>query len=146
MQRTPDGVKWKLWHGKPDDALSSLNYLWILAYAFRNAYPGHEKFEAQLEEFMTYIRRNAAMITNYGRDRRAGLAISTSFVESMVNALLARRFVKKQQMQWTPRGAHRLLQVRVKVANDELRDAFRRWYPGIDGFGARGDEEGAMAA
>ena len=37
--------------------------------------------------------------------------------------------VKKQQMRWTPKGAHLLLQVRTRVLNDELGDAFRRWYP-----------------
>jgi len=40
-----------------------------------------------------------------------------------------RRFVKKQQMGWTLRGAHLLLQTRTKVLNDELVDVFRRWYP-----------------
>jgi hypothetical protein len=41
----------------------------------------------------------------------------------------ARHLVKKQQMRWTQRGAHLLLQIRTKVINDELRDVFRRWYP-----------------
>ena len=40
--------------------------------------------------------------------------------------------VKKQQMRWTPRGAHLLLQVRTRVLNNELRDTFSRWYPGMD--------------
>jgi hypothetical protein len=40
--------------------------------------------------------------------------------------------VKRQQMRWTPRGAHLLLQVRTRVRNDELTDAFRRWYPRFD--------------
>lgn len=39
--------------------------------------------------------------------------------------------VKKQQMRWTPRGAHLLLQVRTRELNDELRDIFCRWYPGM---------------
>ena len=39
--------------------------------------------------------------------------------------------VKKQQMRWTPRGAHLLLQVRVQVLNDEWRNTFCRWYPGL---------------
>ena len=39
--------------------------------------------------------------------------------------------VKKQQMRWTPRGAHLLLQVRTRVLNDDLADDFRRWYPGF---------------
>jgi hypothetical protein len=37
--------------------------------------------------------------------------------------------VKKQQMRWTPRGAHLLLQVRTHVLNDELAADFQRWYP-----------------
>ena len=37
--------------------------------------------------------------------------------------------VKKQQMRWTPKGAHLLLQVRTRVLNDELGSAFERWYP-----------------
>ena len=37
--------------------------------------------------------------------------------------------VKKQQMRWTPKGAHLLLQVRTTVLNDELGGALRRWYP-----------------
>ena len=32
-------------------------------------------------------------------------------------------------MRWTKRGAHLLLQVRVKVLNDELQKNFRKWYP-----------------
>jgi hypothetical protein len=37
--------------------------------------------------------------------------------------------VKKQQMQWTPEGAHLLLQVRTAVINEEWEDTFRIWYP-----------------
>jgi hypothetical protein len=32
---------------------------------------------------------------------------------------VSRRFVKKQQMQWTLRGAHLLLQTRTEVLNKE---------------------------
>ena len=37
--------------------------------------------------------------------------------------------VKKQQMRWSPRGAHLLLQIRTRVLNDTLADDYRRWYP-----------------
>jgi hypothetical protein len=60
---------------------------------------------------------------------RQGETISTAFVESTINQVVSRRFVKKQQMQWTLRGAHLLLQTRTKVLNDELDEMFRRWYP-----------------
>jgi hypothetical protein len=40
--------------------------------------------------------------------------------------------VKKQQMRWTPRGAHLLLQIRTRVLNHDLEDDFARWYPSSD--------------
>jgi hypothetical protein len=46
-----------------------------------------------------------------------------------VVSLISKRMVKKQQMQWTPRGAHLVLQTRTKVLNNELETVFRRWYP-----------------
>ena len=56
-------------------------------------------------------------------------AISSAFVESTVNEVISRRMAKKQQMRWTKKGAHLLLQVRVKTLNDELRKFFCKWYP-----------------
>ena len=82
-----------------------------------------------MTEFETYIRNNREFIPNFGERRRQGETISTAFVESTINQVVSRRFVKKQQMQWTLRGAHLLLQTRTKVLNDELDQVFRRWYP-----------------
>jgi hypothetical protein len=39
--------------------------------------------------------------------------------------------VKKQQMRWTPEGAHLLLQVRTRTLDGVLRADFIRWYPGM---------------
>ena len=47
--------------------------------------------------------------------------------------------VKKQQMRWSPRGAHLLLQVRTRVLNDDLAGDFDRWYPGLTGSAQRMD-------
>jgi hypothetical protein len=52
-------------------------------------------------------------------------------VESTVNFMLSKHFMKKQSMQWTKRGAHLLLQARVKTLNHELASTFRRWYPDL---------------
>ena len=68
-------------------------------------------------------------IPNFGERRRQGETISTAFVESTINQVVSRRFVKKQQMQWTLRGAHLLLQTRTRVLSEDLDDLFRRWYP-----------------
>jgi len=45
--------------------------------------------------------------------------------------VISKRMVKKQQMRWTPAGAHLLLQVRTRVLNRQLADDFHRWYPAI---------------
>jgi hypothetical protein len=37
--------------------------------------------------------------------------------------------VKKQQMWWTDRGAHLLLQVRTRVLNEDCRTTLSHWYP-----------------
>jgi hypothetical protein len=58
-----------------------------------------------LDEFDTYIDGNAGAIVNYGERYRCGERISTGFVELPINQLLAKRFVKKQQMRWIRRGA-----------------------------------------
>jgi hypothetical protein len=55
--------------------------------------------------------------------------ISSAFVESAVNQVVSKRMVRQQQMRWTLRGAHLLLQVRTRVLNDELGAVFQRWYP-----------------
>jgi hypothetical protein len=47
------------------------------------------------------------------------------------NQVVSKRMVEKQQMQWSEVGAHHLLQVRTKALNDELRETFVRWYPGM---------------
>jgi hypothetical protein len=71
----------------------------------------------------------ASFIPNFGERYRNGETISTAFVESTINQVVSRRFVKKQSMQWALRGAHLLLQTRTKVLNGELDTVFRRWYP-----------------
>jgi hypothetical protein len=68
---------------------------------------------------------------NDGERYRAGERISTGFVESTVNQVISKRFCKKQQMAWTPRGAHLLLQIRTRVLNGDWEATFREWYPGF---------------
>jgi hypothetical protein len=45
------------------------------------------------------------------------------------NEVVAKRMVKKQQMQWSQEGAHSLLQTRTAVLKGELRGHFEDWYP-----------------
>ena len=85
-----------------------------------------------VREFGTYITANRPFIPNYGDRYRHGETISTAFVESAINQVLSKRFVKQQQMRWTDRGAHLLLQVRTRVLNEDWRSTLSRWYLGMD--------------
>ena len=57
--------------------------------------------------------------------------VSTAPVESLINRLVNHRMNKRQQMRWSIRGAHHVLQVRVALVNQTLAEIFSRWYPGF---------------
>ena len=48
-----------------------------------------------------------------------------------MNAVVSKRLAKRQQMQWTRRGAHLLLQTGIRALDGTLRPLFERWYPGL---------------
>jgi hypothetical protein len=85
-----------------------------------------EAVQDKLEEFMNYVTANLHAISNYADRHRHGEPIATGFVESAVNQVVSKRLVKRQQIRWTPSGAHRLLQVRARVLNQQLRGDFER--------------------
>lgn len=66
---------------------------------------------------------------NFGERFRQGDTISTAFVESTVNWVVSQRFVKEQQMQWTSKGDHLLLQTRTNLLDDDPESPFCDWYP-----------------
>ena len=129
--KTLDSIKWYLWHGNVFQALRHLKFVEmdLEGAAFETQEETTRKLLKAVEEFGTYIERNGGFIPNYGECYRNGERISTGFVESAVNQVVSKRMAKKQQMQWTQRGAHLLLQVRTRVLNEEWEDVFRRWYP-----------------
>jgi len=70
-------------------------------------------------------------IPNYGEQFRAGERIASAMAESTVNAVVSKRFAKRQQMQWTRLIADLLLQTRTYALDGTLRPLFERWYPGL---------------
>ena len=59
-----------------------------------------------VEDLHTYVERNQEFVPNYGERYRNGEKIASGFVESAINQVVSKRMVKKQQMGWSPRGAH----------------------------------------
>ncbi len=129
IEKELQSLKWNLWHGNVERALERINELhWDLELTPIKS-ENRSKLLKQLGEFDGYIKNNQEYIPNYGERYRNGERISTAFAESTVNQVVSKRMVKKQQMAWTERGAHLLLQTRTCVLNGELEQTFRRWYP-----------------
>ena len=139
VARRLDSIKWKLWHGDADGAIERAK---DLEFEFEHdvyydADGGEKpsavvrKFLKLLGEFITYINLNRAYIPNYGDRYRHGELISSAVAESTVNQVIAKRMCKQQQMRWTQAGAHRLLQLRVRVLDGELFNTFKGWYPAL---------------
>jgi hypothetical protein len=128
-----ESVKWYLWHGNAFQALQKLEYLEMdlegASYSSKNE--NIRKLLKGVEELHIYVERNQNFLPNYGERYRNGERIASGFVESAVNQVVSKRMIKHQQMQWTQRGAHLLLQIRTRVLNEEWEDTFRRWYPGF---------------
>jgi hypothetical protein len=90
-----ESVKHLLWHGNTEEALERLDDL-LMELSFIQARSSTAKKVVDgLDDFRTYICNNREFIPNFGERRRQGETISTAFVESTINQVVSRRFVKK---------------------------------------------------
>ena len=88
------------------------------------------KVTRSLRGLEIYVSGQAGLIIDYAKARHRGEPISTATTEGTVQWLLHRRMGANQQMRWSPRGAHLMLQVRTAVANGTLAEdhaAAERW-------------------
>ena len=145
LLRTLERVKWLLWHGNGHRARQHADGLRDDVKELEMDYPHLGKFARSAREFTVYIRSNAGSLINYGERFRAGERISSAIAESTVNAVVSKRFAKRQQMQWTRRGAHLLLQTRTRVLDGTLRPLFERWHPGLANDNPASDGQAAAA-
>ena len=76
-------------------------------------------------DFYTCVEQTSSFVVDYAERHRYGERVSTGFVAAAVNQVLAKRLVKRQQMQWTKKGAHLLVPARTKVLNQEWEGCFR---------------------
>jgi hypothetical protein len=79
-------------------------------------------------ELVVYLERNQHCLLSYAERHLAGEPISSAPAESAANPVIAKRMVKKQQVRWTPAGAHRLLQIRTRVLDHQLDNDITRWH------------------
>lgn len=124
-------IKWLLWHGNQHQAGQAIDEFEIDIDDLEVDYANLGKLVRAAHEFGSYVRHNTASLINYGERHRSGERISSSLAESTVNVVVSKRFAKRQQMQWTKRGAHLLLQTRTRTLDGSLRSLFERWFPGM---------------
>src|SRR5271155_1545630 len=138
-------AKWRLWHGRWPGCRRKLAALcrWTRRTSIRSM-AGIGRLEHHVGELLAYLERNQGTLVHYAARHRNGEPISTAFVESSVNEIIAKRMNKKQQIRWNRTTVQPFLDVRTAVLNDTLEDAFRRRYPGFRP--ANGDEAIALAS
>jgi hypothetical protein len=131
LLKSLESIKWILWHGNLVRAVDAVRRFAEDLDDLQLDNPQLRKFARAAHEFCVYIESNLDSLINYGERYRAGEPISSSIAESTVNTVISKRFAKRQQMQWTPRGAHLLLQTRTRALDGTLRPLFERWHPGL---------------
>jgi hypothetical protein len=131
LQDRLERIQWRLWHGDADEALNRARELAEDVAALSSGYPGLARLVKATAGLATYIGNNVAAIADYAERWDHGEIISTAFAESTVDLVVSRRFAKKQQMQWSKKGAHLLLQTRTRTLDGTLRDLFTTWYPAM---------------
>jgi hypothetical protein len=96
-------LKWYLWHGNVFLALQTITYL-QLDVDNEDPRPEQQKLSKAVAEFGGYIRANGAWIPNHGERCRSGEAISSAFVESAVNQVVSKRWLKSSRCAGHPEG------------------------------------------
>jgi hypothetical protein len=95
VARELESIKHFLWHGNTFQALQRLEGLLIDVEFPEVPSPLTQKVAKGISELETYIRNNEEFIPNFGERYRQGETISTAFVESTINQVVSKRFVKK---------------------------------------------------
>src|SRR4051812_48773264 len=142
--RRLERAKWRLWHGRWSECRRKLAglYRWT-QHKHRREIAGVDRLQRHISDLLGYLARNQDMLVHYAARRRRDEPISTAFVESAVNEIVAKRMNKKQQMRWNRTTVQPFLDVRTAVLNDTLEDAFRHRYPG---FRSANDDQALSAA
>jgi hypothetical protein len=127
-------IRWRLWHGQTGRALSLIQRTLTAVEAKAEGKTAVARSAAKLTKAMialeTYVSGLADLIIDYASARLGDEPFSTSPTEGAVQWLLHRRMGAQQQMRWSPRGAHLMLQVRTAIVNRTFdadhRDTCRR--------------------
>jgi len=111
-------VKWSLWHGKAESALSQLKMLMMNVK--------DSKKRSKLEDLYEYLNRNQAYLVNYGQREQQSQTYTSQVAESHIQSIINARYKRSGKMQWTREGAHKVLQIRGLIASNEWGNRWQK--------------------
>ena len=106
-----ENIKWKIWHGKSEEALERLTLMYGELIT--------SDFADKLHQLLKYLANNKGYLVNYEARKIAGKPFTSSVIESAIETVVNARFKKKQKAQWNRESAHRVLQIRTSVASNQ---------------------------
>ena len=93
--RNIERAKWRLWHGRwPGCRRKLVDLLRWTAHRQVCDLAGVGRLQRHVAELLGYLERNQDALVHYAARRRRGEPISTAFVESAVNEIVAKRMNK----------------------------------------------------
>ena len=104
-------VKWTLWHGNPQEALSKLELLITNVTQSQN--------RSKLQKLYDYLKHNQAYLVNYAEREQQHKPYTSQVAETHIDSIINERYKKSKKMQWTREGAHNVLQIRGKITSNE---------------------------
>ncbi|MCD8500124.1 MAG: hypothetical protein LRY43_03605 [Gammaproteobacteria bacterium] len=113
-------IKWGIWHGKHEKALSNLAELTDDVSA---------EISSKLKAILVYLKQNKEKLCHYAERARQGLLFTSHVAESTVEHLINERHKRKQKMQWTRESAHNVLQIRAAIASNEWQ---KNWEAAVE--------------
>ena len=145
------GIKWHLWRGNAERAVEKIMELDDTLATHQDdplvakKYSKLKPLTRLIADFHTYMEQNSGLIVDYAERHRHGERVPTGFVELAVNQVLAKRLVKRQQMQWTKKGG---ASARTGPHQGAQRGAGRLFSPTVSRFlatASRASTDGRLA-
>lgn len=133
-QRLWSKIRDALWRGRGDEAMEMTRTLIAsLAEELASLPPFYRRCSeiahGSAKMLLVFLKNNRKDLVDYQGARMSGRRISSASAESVMNHVVNRRMSKRQQMRWSLKGAHCLLQTRVELLDGRLEAHFAKHFP-----------------
>jgi len=78
-----------------------------------------EQKRSKFKGLQDYLANNRDYLINYNERKKANKPFTSQVAESHIDSIINARHKRKQKMQWTREGAHKVLQIRGMIASKE---------------------------